>query len=165
MSTIRFQDSIATVVEANTRQHYSMSQKQLASENELIEYRHNFPLETQDIVRVFESSGIIRPTCDPDRIARIFSASSSVISAWSNQELVGVCRALSDHGYCCYLSDLAVSKPFQRQGIGSRLLAELRKEQGDEVSIILLSAPSAMSYYPALGFSSIENGFILRRSH
>lgn len=140
-----------------------MGRKCLATETALIEYRHDRTLETQDIVRVFESSGIIRPTHDPDRIARIFSASDCVISAWAGQELVGICRALSDFGYCCYLSDLAVSKPYQRQGIGSRLVDELRKMQGEEVSIILLAAPGAMSYYPALEFSPIENGFILRR--
>jgi len=59
---------------------------------------------------------------------------------------------------------LAVSKPFQRQGIGARLLAELRRIEGEEVSIILLSAPAAISYYPTLGFSAIENGFISRRN-
>jgi hypothetical protein len=34
-----------------------------------IEYRHNFPLDAQDVVRVFEASGITRPTKD---VARIF---------------------------------------------------------------------------------------------
>lgn len=132
-------------------------------ENVLIDYRLNHPLTTHDIIRVFESSGIVRPTHDAARITRMFAAANCVISAWSGRELVGICRALSDHSYCCYLADLAVSKPFQRQGIGTRLLTALRETEGETVSIILLSAPAAMSYYPALGFSPIENGFIAKR--
>jgi len=34
---------------------------------------------------------------------------------------------------------------------------------GDEVSLILLSAPEAMSYYPAVGFLPAENAFVIRR--
>jgi len=35
---------------------------------------------------------------------------------------------------------------------------------GEEVSLILLSAPGAMSYYPKIGFAKVENGFIVKRA-
>ena len=130
----------------------------------MITYRHNAPLDVHDIVRVFESSGIVRPTTDLPRIERMFAAADVVVSAWSGDVLVGVCRALSDFSYCCYLSDLAVAQPFQGQGIGRRLLAELKGAVGDTVSIVLLAAPGAMSYYPKLGFAALDNGFIIRRT-
>ena len=130
----------------------------------MIEYRHNFPLDPNDVVRVFDSSGLTRPTKDLPRIARMFAASSLVLSAWSEGKLVGVCRALTDYAYCCYLSDLAVDREFQRQGIGKQLLQRLQAVIGEEVSLILLSAPGAMTYYPALGFAKIENGFIIKRT-
>lgn len=130
----------------------------------MIEYRYNDVLDPEDVVRVFEASGINRPTQDLPRIARMFASSNLVVSAWSEGILVGICRALTDYSYCCYLSDLAVDKAFQRQGIGKRLIAELRGVLGDEVSLILLSAPQAMSYYPAAGFSTADNAYIIRRS-
>ena len=34
---------------------------------------------------------------------------------------------------------------------------------GDEVSVILLSAPGAMSYYPAVGFQQAGNAFLISR--
>ncbi|WP_231912953.1 GNAT family N-acetyltransferase [Sterolibacterium denitrificans] len=129
----------------------------------MIEYRHNFPLNPTDIARVFNSSGITRPTDDIPRIARMFAASNLVISAWANEVLVGVCRALTDYSYCCYLSDLAVDKAFQSHGIGKELIRRVQTAVGDEVSIILLSAPGAMSYYPAVGFAKAENAFVIRR--
>lgn len=128
-----------------------------------IDYRHNHPLDPIDIVRVFDASGITRPTSDLPRIARMFAAPSLVISAWQNGRLVGVCRSLTDYSYCCYLSDLAVEKALQGQGVGKELVKRTQAVIGDEVSLILLSAPGAMSYYPAVGFQRAENAFVIRR--
>lgn len=50
----------------------------------MIEYRHNYALDPKDVVRVFKSSGITRPTEDLPRIARMFATSNLIISAWSD---------------------------------------------------------------------------------
>jgi len=129
-----------------------------------IEYRHNFALDPADVARVFDSSGIKRPTDNIPRLGRMFAASNLVISAWTNGVLVGVCRALTDFSYCCYLSDLAVDQSFQKHGIGKELIRRVQDTVGDEVSIILLSAPGAMSYYPSVGFAKAENAFVIKRT-
>lgn len=128
-----------------------------------IEYRHNIPLDPVEVVRVFDSSGITRPTTDLARIARMFSSPSLVISAWENGRLVGLSRSLTDYAYCCYLSDLAVDKSLQGRGVGKELIRRTQAVIGEEVSLILLSAPNAMSYYPAVGFQRAENAFVIRR--
>lgn len=128
-----------------------------------IDYRHNHPLDPIDIVHVFDASGITRPTSDLPRIARMFAAPSLVISAWQNGRLVGVSRSLTDYSYCCYLSDLAVEKALQGRGVGKELIKRTQAVIGDEVSLILLSAPGAMSYYPAVGFQRAQNAFVIRR--
>ena len=128
-----------------------------------IEYRHNDPLDPVEVARVFDASGITRPTSDLDRIARMFAAPSLVISAWQDGRLVGVSRSLTDYAYCCYLSDLAVDKALQGKGVGRELVRRTQVAVGDEVSIILLSAAGAMSYYPAIGFQKAENAFVIRR--
>lgn len=130
----------------------------------MIEYRDDYPLQAAEVARVFEASGIVRPSQDLPRIERMLAGADLLVSAWSGETLVGVCRALTDYSYCCYLSDLAVDKAFQGQGIGKALIARLRSRLSEEVSIILLSAPGAMDYYPQAGFSAIDNGFIIRRS-
>jgi len=128
-----------------------------------IEYRINTPLEAHDIARVFDSSGISRPTSDLARIERMFAAPSLVISAWASGKLIGVSRALTDYAYCCYLSDLAVALEFQGQGVGGELICRTKALIGSEVSLILLSAASAMTYYPSQGFEKAENAFLIRR--
>ncbi|MGB4765831.1 MAG: GNAT family N-acetyltransferase [Rugosibacter sp.] len=128
-----------------------------------IEYRHNFPLEAADVAAVFDASDIRRPTKDLARIERMFANANLILSAWHEGKLVGVCRALTDFSYCCYLSDLAVDKAFQKHGIGRELIARVRSAIGEEVALVLLSAPEAMEYYPKVGFEKIENGFIIKR--
>jgi GNAT superfamily N-acetyltransferase len=128
-------------------------------------YRRNVSLETADIIRVLESSGIRRPSDDPDRIERMFANASLVITAWRGERLVGLARSITDFSYCCYLSDLAVEREFQRLGIGRELIVRTQAAIGDEVSLMLLAVPEAMSYYPALGFEVIDNGFKIARKH
>ena len=128
-----------------------------------VQYRHNYPLNPVDVARVFDASGITRPTGDLPRIARMFATPSLVISAWQGDRLVGVSRSLTDYSYCCYLSDLAVDRALQGKGIGRKLIKRTQAIIGEEVSLILLSAPDAMSYYPAVGFQKAENAFVVRR--
>lgn len=130
----------------------------------MIDYRRDVPLRTEDIIRVFQASGIRRPIDDAARISRMFAQSNLVLSAWDGERLVGVCRALTDFSYCCYLSDLAVDRACQHQGIGRELVERTRTLLGEEVSIILLSAPEAMDFYPRLSFEPVANGFIVRRA-
>ena len=128
-----------------------------------IVYKRDAPLATADIIRVFETSGIVRPTQDQTRISQMFTNSNLVFSAWDGERLVGVCRCLTDFNYACYLSDLAVDKRYQSSGIGKELVRKVRDIIGERVALILLSAPTAMDYYPKIGFEPIHNGFIIKR--
>ena len=129
----------------------------------MIEYRHNFPLDPQDVIRVFDSSGMRRPTKDVARIARMIAGANLMLSAWSDGKLVGLCRALTDYCHCCYLADLAIDRDFQKHGIGKELIARLRAAIGEEVSLVLLSTAVAMDYYPKMGFTKVQNGYTIRR--
>jgi len=129
----------------------------------MIEYRENQPLEPVEVARVFEASGISRPTKDTSRIAQMFANANVVISAWDGARLVGVSRALTDYSYCCYLSDLAVDVAYQKHGIGRELIRRTQSIIGEEVSLILLSAPGAMAYYPKVGFALADNAYVIRR--
>jgi GNAT superfamily N-acetyltransferase len=129
-----------------------------------IQYEVNTELSVADVIRVFNASGIVRPTQDAARIEKMFAQANLVVSAWHEGVLVGVARGLTDHSYCCYLSDLAVDQAYQRQGIGGALLAQVRQVLSPEVSLILLSAPEAMGYYPKVAFMHADNAFLIKRA-
>ena len=76
-------------------------------------------------------------------------------TAWHGETLVGVARSITDFHYACFLSDLAVDENYQRLGIGRSLVAQTRDALGPRCKIRLITAPSAISYYPKLGF--VEN--------
>ncbi len=119
--------------------------------------------ETELIIDLYTSSGINRPTADKDRIAEMYANSNLVVTAWDEGQLVGIARSLTDFSFCCYLSDLAVRKEYQKYGIGKKLIGLIKERIGDQTMLLLLSAPTAMDYYPKAGFLKVENGFIINR--
>ncbi|CAM1333014.1 GNAT family N-acetyltransferase [Tenacibaculum aestuariivivum] len=128
-----------------------------------IEFKVGIIPKTSEIIEVYDSSGINRPTKDSERITKMYANSNLIITAWLNNELIGISRSITDFCYACYLSDLAVKSEYQKEGIGKRLIELTEKEIGKETALILLSAQNAMEYYPKIGFDKIDNGFIIRR--
>lgn len=129
-----------------------------------ITYQTGLIPDTKDIVEVYRSSGIKRPVEDLVRIANMYTNSNLIVTAWAGNKLVGISRSITDFYYCCYLSDLAVRKEYQKTGIGSELIALTRERIGDQVALILVSAPEAIDYYPKVGFDKINNGYMIKRS-
>ncbi|WP_337100033.1 GNAT family N-acetyltransferase [Paenibacillus sp. YIM B09110] len=129
----------------------------------LITYLVNKPLQASEVAEVFKASGIKRPHEDLERIQRMIDNADITISAWDNDKLIGIARALTDYSYCCYLSDLAVDLNYQHQGIGKALVQKLQDVLGDETSLVLLSAPGAVDFYPRIGFEKSERAFVIAR--
>ncbi len=129
----------------------------------MIHYSHNISIAPGLFIDVLERSGLRRPVNDVARIAAMLTHANLIVTAWEDVTLVGVSRALTDFSYCCYLSDLAVDKAYQKQGIGRRLIEETHHHAGVHTSLILLSVPDAMSYYSHIGMEKIENGFVIQR--
>ncbi|MBL8891797.1 MAG: GNAT family N-acetyltransferase [Planctomycetaceae bacterium] len=78
--------------------------------------------------------------------------------------LIGVSRAITDFHYCTYLSDLAVDQAYQRQGIGRRLIEFTHQQAGLATTLILLSAPKAVSYYPHIGMQQHPSCWTIART-
>ncbi|NOS85210.1 MAG: GNAT family N-acetyltransferase [Ignavibacteria bacterium] len=129
----------------------------------VITYKTSAKLEAHELSDLFKASGIKRPVEDLNRVKNMIDNSNLLVTAWDGEKLVGVARALSDFSYCCYLSDLAVDKEYQNQGIGHELVNEIQKLIGEESNLVLLSAPEAMEYYPKIGFEKAGNAYIIYR--
>ena len=129
-----------------------------------ITYKTDQLPDTTSIIDLYASSGLTRPIDDAGRIESMYYHSNLVISAWDGPLLVGVSRALTDFHYCCYLSDLAVRKEYQKAGIGKQLVLLTKEAIGDRCMLLLLAAPSAMEYYPRIGMDTVNNGFIIKRA-
>lgn len=128
-----------------------------------IVFKENVALSVDQIIEVYDSSGINRPTEDRARIQQMFEHSDLVISAWDGEKLVGIARSLTDFSYACYLSDLAVHKDYQHQGIGKILISKTRQLIGPQSMLLLIAAPTAVNYYPKLQMEKVQNAFIYNR--
>jgi GNAT superfamily N-acetyltransferase len=129
-----------------------------------ITYTKTVSPTTRQIIDLYESSGLNRPTKDVDRIKKMYDNSNLIVSAWDGELLVGVARSLTDFCYCCYLSDLAIREEYKKAGIGKKLVELTKEAIGEETTLLLLSAPAAMGYYPKIGMNAITNGFIIPRA-
>lgn len=119
--------------------------------------------KASDVAEVFKNSGIKRPYEDLERIQRMVDNADILITAWKGEKMIGLARAITDYSYCCYLSDLAVDRDYQKQGIGRNLITRLQTELGDECSVVLISSPIATEYYPHLGFIKNDKAYVIAR--
>ena len=132
---------------------------------EMIQYQINAKITPGQFVDILERSGLAerRPVDDAACIAGMVANGNLTVTAWDGEVLVGIARSVTDFHYCCYLSDLAVDRDCQRQGIGREMIARTQAELGRRCTIILLSAPKAAEYYPRIGLERHPQAWILER--
>ncbi|OFI50463.1 GNAT family N-acetyltransferase [Floricoccus tropicus] len=129
----------------------------------MIEYKRNEKISVEAFRQVLISSGINRPVNDIPRLQAMLDNSNLIWTAWDGDRLVAVARSLTDFSFVCYMSDLAVASDYQKQGIGKKLIDKTKEDLGPTVAFLLLSAPSAMEYYPKVGLKNISNAFFTPR--
>lgn len=119
-------------------------------------------LKVEEFHSLLVRSGLAerRPVENMSRLRSMLENADLILTARWEDTLVGVARSVTDFVYCCYLSDLAVDRKFQSQGIGERLMHETQKHLHPEATLILLSAPAATHYYPKKGFKLHPAAFI-----
>jgi GNAT superfamily N-acetyltransferase len=117
------------------------------------------PIEFIDVLKR-STLGERRPIDDLERIKKMCANANLIITARFDGKLIGIARSITDFAYCTYLSDLAVDKEYQHKGIGKKLIEET-KNQTPQATLILLSAPAAIEYYPKIGMKKHNHCFIL----
>jgi ribosomal protein S18 acetylase RimI-like enzyme len=131
-----------------------------------INYKINPTLSAKEFINILNRStlGERRPVNDLECIESMIKNADIIVTAIIEDKIVGVARAVTDFSYCCYLSDLAVDTDFQHQGIGKMLIIKMREQLGPKCKMILLSAPSAVEYYPKIGFMQHSSAWVLDSS-
>jgi|SRR6478736_1444286 len=129
----------------------------------MITYRLGNDLDLETVLELYRAStlGERRPIDDRNRMQQMLQHANLVITAWEGEQLVGIARSLSDFSYATYLSDLAVRLSHQKQGIGRELIRRTQAAGGN-ATVILLSAPKAVTYYPHLGMTQHPSAWCLK---
>jgi predicted N-acetyltransferase YhbS len=104
-----------------------------------------------------------RPVDQLETIRGMLAHADVIVTARADALLVGVSRAITDFSYCTYLSDLAVDRAVQGQGIGRELIRRTHAAAGLGTTLILLAAPAARSYYPHIGMQPHDSCWLIPR--
>lgn len=129
----------------------------------MIRYRTGNDLNLDALIDLYHAStlGERRPVEDRERMASMLRHANLVVTAWDDEVLVGLSRALSDFSFVTYLSDLAVRRSHQRKGIGKELIRRTQALAGKHAKLLLLAAPAAEQYYPHIGFTHHPQAWML----
>jgi ribosomal protein S18 acetylase RimI-like enzyme len=119
-------------------------------------------LDVGEALQVYQSSGLAerRPVADSERFAAMIRNANLIVTCRVEGQLAGIARSISDFSYATYLSDIAVSREYQRSGIG-RALIDATMREAPQAKIVLLSAPAATEYYPHVGFARHDSAWVL----
>jgi GNAT superfamily N-acetyltransferase len=129
----------------------------------MIRYKTGNDLDLDALIELYRAStlGERRPVDDRERMAAMLRHANLIVTAWDDDLLVGVSRAMSDFSFVTYLSDLAVRVSHQKKGIGKELMRRTQALAGRHAKLILLAAPAAEQYYPHVGFTHHPQAWIL----
>lgn len=127
-------------------------------------YKFDIIPTPEQVIDLYENAGLPRPTHDKERIKKMYANSNLIITAWDEELLVGVSRCITDWVWSCYLADLAIRKDYKKSGIGKKLINLTKEKVGEQTMVLLLSVPTAMDYYPKVGFMKEDRSFIIHRA-
>ena len=118
--------------------------------------------DINDVIKLYSACFLEnpRPTDDSERLSKMIQSASLLCTAYDNNALVGMCRALSDFSYVTYISDLAVLPAYQGKQIGKKMLDIIAQKSESVEKIVLLSSQSANSYYPHLNFEPHQRAWV-----
>jgi len=131
-----------------------------------VTYRVNKPITTEQFIDLLKASALSerRPIEDRRCMEGMVNNSSLLVTAWRGEKLIGVARSVTDFHYACYLSDLAVDRQYQKQGIGKQLQLITQQQLGEKCQLILVAAPAAHAYYGHIGFTNNPRCWVLGRN-
>ena len=122
-----------------------------------IVFKDQLPSDSNQVLALYEGVGWSAYTKDPERLLNAL-AHSEVITAYVEEQLVGLIRCITDGQTILYIQDLLVASEFQGQKIGQRLLKKMLANHPSIRQKVLITdnTEKTRHFYEACGFSSVE---------
>ena len=121
-------------------------------------YKTNIVPKTKDLVELYNDVGCYNYIQDAKKLGRAFTNSTIIVSAWDEDKLVGVLRAVGDSETIMYIQDILVACIYQHKGIGRQLMAEFMNKYENIRQKVLITdkTPKTMNFYKSCGFVRTE---------
>lgn len=122
-----------------------------------IVFQDHLPSDSNQVLALYEGVGWSAYTKEPERLLKGL-AQSQVITAYVEEQLVGLIRCITDGQTILYIQDLLVAPEFQRQKIGQRLLKKMLANYPSIRQKVLITdnTEKTRRFYETCGFFSVE---------
>ena len=95
----------------------------------------------------------------PDRLYKALMNSSTVLTVWDDEKLVGLTRVLDDIEMLAQIHYVLVHPDYQRKGIAGKMLAYIKEKYKNFMYIeVMPEDKNNVPFYTKHGFSVMENG-------
>ncbi len=99
----------------------------------------------------------------PKRLYKALMHSSTVITAWDQERLVGLVRVLDDSEILAYIHYALVHPDYQGQGIAGKMIEMVKEKYKDYLYIEVMPEESKnVSFYQRFGFKIMEDGVAMQ---
>lgn len=113
-------------------------------------------ISNKEFIEVLESVGF--KTYNNDQVSKALKNTMYMVKVEVDGELAGIGRVVGDYSIVCCLSDICVKPKFQKKGIGSIIVNELKKmvengvKDGEKMQIELTPTAGNEAFYQKAGF-------------
>lgn len=116
----------------------------------------------QQVQELFLSVGWISGTY-PERLHKALMNSSTVVTAWDGEKLVGLARVLDDTEMVAYLHYVLVHPDYQGHYIANTMIEMIKEKYKDFLYLEVMPEESKnAAFYQKFGFQIMENGVAMQ---
>lgn len=131
----------------------------------MITYTEEKKFTQQAVQELFLSVGWISGQY-PHRLYKALLHSSTVLTAWDHDRLVGLARLLDDSEMLAYMHYVLVHPDYQGQGIAGTLVELAKEKYKDYLYLEIMPEESKnAAFYEKHGFHVMEDGVAMQLCH
>lgn len=128
----------------------------------MITYTEEKKFDNKSVVDLFSSVGWVSAQY-PTRLYKALMHSSTVITAWDGDRLVGLARVLDDSELVAYMHYVLVHPDYHGQGIAGTMVEMVKEKYKDYLYIELMPEERKnAAFYEKHGFQIMEDGVAMQ---
>lgn len=126
----------------------------------MITFKEDIIPTEEDIIKLYNDANWTAYTKDKKTLMNALKNSLCLITAWDNNQLVGLIRVIGDNHTIIYIQDILVLKSHKKQKIGTALVNKVLSKYKHIRQNVLLTDdnPETRGFYESLGFESCDKG-------
>lgn len=128
----------------------------------MITYTEEKKFDNKSVVDLFSSVGWVSAQY-PTRLYKALMHSSTVITAWDGDRLIGLVRVLDDSELVAYIHYVLVHPDYHGQGIAGTMVEMVKEKYKDYLYIELMPEERKnAAFYEKHGFQIMEDGVAMQ---